>query len=64
MNSFVGMTETKSEVETLGNLTVAVKSIILYVDCILYIDTPMSCLRDHNLLSYLKAFCTEFLNSL
>lgn len=35
MKSFRGVTETKSDVETLGNLTVAVKSIILYVDCIL-----------------------------
>lgn len=35
MKSFRGMTETKSDVETLGNRTVAVKSIILYVNCVL-----------------------------
>lgn len=34
MNPFGGMTETESDEETLGNLTVAVKSIILYVGCI------------------------------
>lgn len=59
MNPFGGTTETESDEETLGNLTVAVKK--YYFVCGLYLlNRHSNDLRGHNLLFYFNAFCTEF----